>query len=51
MDHIAEVQGKDTPAKTALKRTYEPKLCTFEQEIMEAQGIKDAREPKPTYWY
>ncbi|KAH7728664.1 Protein MRPL-24 [Aphelenchoides avenae] len=50
-EHYLEVEGKDTKADDVLKVTYSPKLCTFEQEIMEAQGIKEDREPKPTYWY
>ena len=50
-DPISEVEGKDTKADEVLKVTYVPKLCTFEQEIMETHGIKEDREPKPTYWY
>ncbi|KAI1720937.1 KOW motif domain-containing protein [Ditylenchus destructor] len=46
-----EVKGKDTIADDVLKKTYEPKLCTFEEDIMNEYGIKDDREPKPTYWY
>uniref|UniRef100_A0A915DF75 Uncharacterized protein n=1 Tax=Ditylenchus dipsaci TaxID=166011 RepID=A0A915DF75_9BILA len=49
-DYI-EVEGKDTKADDALKVTYKPKLCTFEQELEEAYGIKDNRKPKPTFWY
>ncbi|KAI1719227.1 ribosomal proteins 50S l24/mitochondrial 39S l24 domain-containing protein [Ditylenchus destructor] len=46
-----EVEGKDTKADDVLKKTYEPKLCTFEEDIMNEYGIKEDREPKPTYWY
>uniref|UniRef100_A0A0N5C7Y2 Large ribosomal subunit protein uL24m n=1 Tax=Strongyloides papillosus TaxID=174720 RepID=A0A0N5C7Y2_STREA len=42
---------KDTKADVVLKRTYMPKLCTFEDEIMESLGIRDERRRKPTFWY
>ncbi|CAL8126057.1 unnamed protein product [Orchesella dallaii] len=42
---------KDTPAAVVEAITYEPKLKTFEMEIMEEMGIKEDRVPKKTYWY
>lgn len=45
------MEGKDTPSKLTLEKTYEPKLATFEDEIMEFYNIKEDRKPKPTYWY
>uniref|UniRef100_A0A0N4ZG25 39S ribosomal protein L24, mitochondrial n=1 Tax=Parastrongyloides trichosuri TaxID=131310 RepID=A0A0N4ZG25_PARTI len=42
---------KDTKPSDVLKRTYEPKLCSFEDEIMASLGIKDDRKRKPTFWY
>jgi large subunit ribosomal protein L24 len=49
-DYI-EVEGKDTTSDIALKRTYTPKLCLVEQEIMDELGIKEDRKPKQTFWY
>ncbi|WKX92334.1 hypothetical protein Q1695_010398 [Nippostrongylus brasiliensis] len=46
-----EVEEKDTPAAVVLERTYVPKLASFEDEIYEEMGIKDARQRRPTYWY
>uniref|UniRef100_A0A0N5AQP3 Large ribosomal subunit protein uL24m n=1 Tax=Syphacia muris TaxID=451379 RepID=A0A0N5AQP3_9BILA len=46
-----EVENKDTKAEDVLQRTYVPKLCSFEEEIMEDMGIQEDRVPKPTYWY
>lgn len=31
--------------------TFQPKLATFEMDIMEEMGIKEERTPKRTYWY
>jgi large subunit ribosomal protein L24 len=31
--------------------TYEPKLCTFDMDIMEKMNIKEDRTPTKTYWY
>uniref|UniRef100_A0A0K0FXL9 Large ribosomal subunit protein uL24m n=1 Tax=Strongyloides venezuelensis TaxID=75913 RepID=A0A0K0FXL9_STRVS len=42
---------KDTKADVVLKITYIPKLCAFEDEIMESLGIRDERQRKPTFWY
>uniref|UniRef100_A0A914IBY2 Uncharacterized protein n=1 Tax=Globodera rostochiensis TaxID=31243 RepID=A0A914IBY2_GLORO len=48
-----EVLEKDTPADVVLKRTYMPKLCTFEQEIEEEMKLEKRSEEErpPTYWY
>jgi large subunit ribosomal protein L24 len=46
-----EVEAKDTTAAIALKRTYVPKLCLVEQELMDQLGIKEDRKQRPTYWY
>lgn len=48
---FSEVEGKDTPSKIVLERTYQPRLMSFEEEIMTDMGIIDERKPKPTYWY
>lgn len=50
-DAYVEVKEKDTLSADVLKRTYTPKLCSFEEEIKEEMGIRDDRIPKPTYWY
>ncbi|PAV66743.1 hypothetical protein WR25_10491 [Diploscapter pachys] len=42
---------KDTPPEDVLKRTYQPTLKSFEEEITEEMGIKENRTSKPTYWY
>ncbi|CEF68164.1 39S ribosomal protein L24, mitochondrial [Strongyloides ratti] len=42
---------KDTNASDVLKRTYVPKLCSFEDEIMESLGIKEEKQRKPSFWY
>ncbi|XP_074837135.1 large ribosomal subunit protein uL24m [Carettochelys insculpta] len=42
---------KDTSVEDALDRTYQPSLQTFEEEIMELQGIVETRRPKKSYWY
>ncbi|XP_072946472.1 large ribosomal subunit protein uL24m [Epargyreus clarus] len=42
---------KDTTAAAACKITFEPKLRTFEMDIMEAMGIKEDRVPVKSYWY
>ncbi|KAL3100105.1 hypothetical protein niasHS_000716 [Heterodera schachtii] len=46
-----EVPGKDTPAEAVLKRTYMPKLSTFEQEIEEQMKLEKRPEGEtmPTY--
>ncbi|XP_044745374.1 probable 39S ribosomal protein L24, mitochondrial [Coccinella septempunctata] len=44
-------QPKDTLSAEVDKITFEPKLCTFEMEIMEKMGIKEDRVPAKSYWY
>ena len=47
----SEDKDKDTRANDVEEITYAPKLATFEMEIMDLQGIKEDRVPKPTFWY
>lgn len=42
---------KDTPADVVRTKTYVPVLSTFEQDIMQKQGIVEERTYKPSYWY
>ncbi|CAB3372472.1 Hypothetical predicted protein [Cloeon dipterum] len=42
---------KDTDPDELSKITFEPKLCTFDMEIMEKMGIKEDRNYAKTYWY
>ncbi len=42
---------KDTKAKDVEEITYEPSLATFEMDIMRKHGIKEDRDPAPTFWY
>lgn len=42
---------KDTSAADASSITFQPKLKTFEMEIMDEMGIVEDRIPKKTYWY
>lgn len=42
---------KDTTKDAASKVTFNPKLMTFEMEIMEGMGIKEDRVPKRSFWY
>lgn len=44
-------QPKDTKADDVAEVTFEPKLKTFEMEIMEDMGIKEERVPPKSYWY
>ncbi|TRY74790.1 hypothetical protein TCAL_00652 [Tigriopus californicus] len=46
-----ENQRTDTPASLVQEITFEPKLCTFEMDIMESEGIVETRNPPRTYWY
>ncbi len=46
-----ENKDKDTAAQEVERITFEPKLATFEMEIMESLGIKEDRTPLKTYWY
>ncbi|XP_053959896.1 probable 39S ribosomal protein L24, mitochondrial [Anastrepha ludens] len=42
---------KDTPGTVVGEITFQPKLATFEMDIMEEMGIEEERTPKKTYWY
>jgi len=42
---------KDTDPSLVEDITYEPKLATFEMEIMQSMGIEEERIPKKSYWY
>lgn len=42
---------KDTESKVVTEITYQPKLCTFEMDIMKSMNIEEERVPKKTYWY
>ena len=42
---------KDTENDVVTEITFEPKLCTFEMDIMKEMGIKENRWPKKSYWY
>jgi len=42
---------KDTVPRDVTNITYEPRLATFEMDIMQEMGIKETRIPKKTWWY
>ena len=42
---------KDTPAKDVEEITFEPRLATFDMDIMEKMRIEETRTPAKTYWY
>jgi len=42
---------KDTKAAVVEEVTFEPRLKTFEMDVMESLGITEDRIPKKTYWY
>lgn len=44
-------QPKDTPADAVTEVTFQPKLRTFEMDVMEEMGIKEDRVPHKSYWY
>lgn len=44
-------QPKDTAGSDVGEITFEPRLCTFEMDIMEKMGIKEDRVPPKSYWY
>lgn len=46
-----ENKTKDTKAAVVEEITFEPKLATFEMDIMESMGIKEDRIPRRTFWY
>ncbi|XP_033750501.1 probable 39S ribosomal protein L24, mitochondrial [Pecten maximus] len=45
--------NRDTAEKDVLEVTFEPKLATFEEEILESMGIEEEKNPHlpKTYWY
>lgn len=49
--HSLIEQPKDTTTEDLQVITFEPKLKTFEMEIMEEMGIREDRTPCKTYWY
>lgn len=44
-------KDKDTETQVVTEITFEPKLCTFEMDIMKSEGIEEDREPRKTFWY
>jgi len=42
---------KDTPPSVVESVTFEPKLATFEMDIMQAMNIEETRRPKKSWWY
>jgi len=42
---------KDTKPSDVEEITFEPKLATFEMDIMESMGIKEDRKAAKTWWY
>lgn len=42
---------KDTKDKELTATSYNPRLSTFAEDIMEEMGITEDRKPKKTYWY
>ena len=44
-------KDKDTKADDVEEITFEPKLATFDMDIMEKMGINETRTPARTYWY
>ncbi|XP_063548126.1 large ribosomal subunit protein uL24m [Cydia strobilella] len=46
-----ENDEKDTKDDDVTKITFQPKLATFEMDVMESMGIKEDRVPAKTYWY
>jgi large subunit ribosomal protein L24 len=48
---LYKTRDKDTEADVVTEITFEPKLCTFEMDIMNSKGIVEEREPAKTYWY
>ncbi len=42
---------KDTKASDVEEITFEPKLATFEMDIMEQMDIQEERTAKPTFFY
>ena len=50
-DTYLENKDKDTPKALVEEVTFQPKLATFEMDIMEKMNIKEDRVPKKTFWY
>ncbi|XP_063630453.1 large ribosomal subunit protein uL24m [Cydia splendana] len=46
-----ENDEKDTKTDDVTKITFQPRLATFEMDVMESLGIKEDRVPARTYWY
>jgi len=46
-----ESDTKDTKEDELVEVTFRPKLCTFEEDIMQEMGIVENRKPAKTYWY
>lgn len=44
-------EPKDTTADAVTQVTFEPKLQTFEMDIMSSMGIEEDRVPPKYYWY
>jgi len=44
-------QDKDTTAADVEEVTFDPKLKTFEMDIMDEMQLKEDRNPFPLYWY
>jgi len=42
---------KDTVPSVVEDITFEPKLATFEMDIMEEMGIREERRPRRSWWY
>lgn len=42
---------RDTREKDVTEVTFQPKLCSFDEDIMESMGIKEERKPGQVYWY
>jgi len=43
--------GLDISGAVVGEITFQPKLSTFEMDIMEEMGIKEERTPAKSYWY
>lgn len=46
-----ECVAKDTPASAVLRRTFEPKISLFEDDVAQSLGLDKQKPPGPTYWY
>lgn len=42
---------KDTLEDELLEVTFQPKLCTFEDDINNKMGIVETRKRRKTYWH